>query len=120
MSDKPDIKHAVARPQTINAKAIIPRAQVGVASLGFTATARGTAYNATVSTIEAERTTAGIEVDHEVRLRYSPHYMSGIRYVEAVDGKGEYLRSTMGTAQDALTELMLHLLPPDDVDYPKE
>jgi hypothetical protein len=43
----------------------------------------------------------------------------GIRYVEVVDGNGKHIASGMGDAADALSELILYLLPQDHDDYPK-
>jgi hypothetical protein len=86
----------------------------GTLTVTLTATARAEVIPA------PELTTAGIEVEHERRIRYSPAHTDGMRYAEVVDGSGEYVRSTMGTAQDALEDVMLYLLPPDDPGYPKD
>jgi hypothetical protein len=65
-----------------------------------------------------ELTTVGIETEHVRQIRYSSGDRDGVRYVEVVDGAGEHVASGIGEAADALTDLMLYLLPPDDSDYP--
>ncbi|MGH9248095.1 MAG: hypothetical protein ACRD0W_01030 [Acidimicrobiales bacterium] len=113
-----DNGNAVVRPETIRAKVNLPPARVvvgaGTLTVAFTGTARGE-----VTRLKPELTTAGVETEHVRTIRYSHGTNDGIRYVEVVDGNGKHIASGMGEAADALSELILYLLPQDHDDYPK-
>jgi hypothetical protein len=122
--DQQPRRDAIIRPDTVRAMASIPQPTIGGDAFTVSKAAASLEITATL-TAEAEvvpgpeLTTAGIEVEHVRQIRYSSGYKDGMRYVEVVGGNGEYIRSTMGEAADALYDLLLYLLPPDHPDYPK-
>jgi hypothetical protein len=106
---------ATAHPATVETNLSIGQPTVtGAAffSVNATLTASGEVHPA------PPMTTLGIEAEHTRAIRYSVGDKDGVRYVEVVDGDGQLVTSGMGEAADALTDMLLFLLPPDHPDFP--
>jgi hypothetical protein len=104
-----DDGNAVVRPDVRS----VSVTAVATATFTVTATASGE-----VTRPKPALTTAGVETEHVRTIRYSHGTKDGIRYVEVVDGNGKHIASGMGEAADALSELILYLLPRDHPEYP--